>query len=337
MESIKKVLIIRCGALGDLVYSTSVIDALRFEYGEDIKLDYVSTPFASKLFEFDDRVNKIFSLKYKKIPIFFSSQKKAVINHSKKEPYDILINFETGDKFKSLVESIVAHKKVGYFSEDINVPNILNRGEQQKYFFTSVVSKDNLKKSYPKVATLDFSEIQTKFNLDNKYIVIAPSNSHVNRGGLNYRAWENKSWIELIDYLSKKIQVVILGAKGEEHFFKLLQPYPENVVDLVAKNSIIELSTVVENAVATICTDSAIGHISAATNTPVFVLMGPNDTIVDSPYNTPNNLVYPISLKLPCSPCYKTKIMKKCKDNICMRNITSERVISILSSSGVFQ
>lgn len=328
---IKKILIIRCGALGDLVYSTSVIDALIFEYGDNVQIDFVSTPFASKLFELDNRVDKIFPLKHKKIPIFFSPQKKAIINHSKKEPYDILINFEMGKQFKALVENIVADKKVGWFCEDINVPNSLNRGEQQKYFFSSVVSKDNLKKSYPKVATLKFSEIQTKFSLDNKYIVIAPSNSHVNRRGLNYRAWENEYWLELITFLSEKVQVIIVGAKGEEHFFKLLQPYPKNVVDLVAKNNIIELSTIIENAMGTICTDSAVGHISAAVNTPVFILMGPNDTIVDSPYTTPYNQVYPISLKLNCSPCYKTEVMKACKDNICMKNIKPIDILTKLN------
>ncbi|QKF59862.1 glycosyltransferase family 9 protein [Aliarcobacter lanthieri] len=325
----KKILIIRCGALGDLVYSTSVINALIFEY-RDVKIDYVSTPIASKLFEFDDRVDKVFHLKHKKIPIFFSSQKKDIIKYSKKEPYDILINFEMGKQFKSLVEKIVANKKVGWFNEIINIPSRLNRGEQQKYFYNSIISKDNLKISYPEVATIEFDNIKKKFGLADKYIIIAPSNSHVNRSGLNYRAWQNKYWIELIDYLSKKIQVIIVGARGEEQFFKLLQPYPKNVIDLVAKNNIIELSSIIKNALATICTDSAVGHISAATNTPVFVLMGPNDTIIDSPYITPKNKVYPISLKLNCSPCYKTKIMKTCKDNICMKNIKPSYIISIL-------
>ncbi|WWW12336.1 hypothetical protein V7P26_02890 [Arcobacter cryaerophilus gv. pseudocryaerophilus] len=50
MKNIKKILIIRCGALGDLVYSTSVLDALKFEFGEDVIIDYVSTPADFKTF-----------------------------------------------------------------------------------------------------------------------------------------------------------------------------------------------------------------------------------------------------------------------------------------------
>ncbi|QKF72657.1 glycosyltransferase, family 9 [Aliarcobacter faecis] len=333
MKSIKKILIIRCGALGDLVYSTSVIEALRFEYGEDIIIDYLSTPGSSKLFESDKRINKVFHLKHKKIPIFFSSQKKAIINYSKKEPYDILINFEMGKPFQSLVKKIVANKKVGWFNENIDIPFELNRGEQQKYFYKSIVSTYNLERSYPKVSILDFKDIQGKFNLEDEYIVIAPSNSHVNRRGINYRAWENSYWIELINYLSKKILIVVLGAKSEDNFFNLLKPYPKNVVDLVGKTNISELNTVIKYAKIVICTDSAVGHISAATNTPVIVLMGPNNTITDSPYSTPYNKVYPISLKLDCSPCYKTEIMKKCKDNICMKNISPKMVINKILSN----
>jgi len=57
----KKILIIRCGALGDLVYATSVIDALKYEYGEDTIIDFVSTPGSGTLFDLDYRINKVFS------------------------------------------------------------------------------------------------------------------------------------------------------------------------------------------------------------------------------------------------------------------------------------
>lgn len=330
----KRILVIRCGALGDLVYATSVIDALKLEFGADTIIDFVCTPASGTLFNEDDRINKVFPLKYKKVPLWLSTQKKEIVKASKKEPYDILINFEYGKQFKSLLQNIEATKKVGALFEDIvlNEPNV-NRGELQKRFLVGVVSKANLDNSFPKIATRKFEEIQSKFDLDDNYIVLSPSNSHVNRGGLNYRAWLNSSWCELIEKLSKEIQVVIVGAKSESHFFEKLQPYPKNVIDLVGKNNIIELSTVIKNAKCVVCTDSAVGHIGAAVDTTVFVLMGPNDTVVDSPYKTPKNDVNVISLQKECSPCYKTTVMKKCKDNICMTEITAEMVYEKIKSA----
>ncbi|CAI6152120.1 MAG: hypothetical protein SPLUMA1_SPLUMAMAG1_01416 [uncultured Sulfurimonas sp.] len=330
-----RVLIIRCGALGDLVYATSVIEALRMQFGDEISIDFVCTPGSATLFNGDTRVNHVYLLKHKKIPLFFSSQKKAIVSQSKKEPYDILINFEFGKQFKSLVENVIARKKVGALVEDIFIPTQVNRGEAQKEFFKSVVSEKNIKKSFPSVVSLDFSDIEKKFSLKMPYIVLAPSNSHVNRSRLNYRAWQNDKWKELIAKLDKEIQVVIVGAKGEEKFFQALQPYPSNVINLVAKNSIIELNTVLNYANAVVCTDSAVGHLSAALNTPVFVLMGPNDTLVDAPYSSPSNSVNIISLQLECSPCYKTPLMKKCLDNICMNNISVEQIYLEIKSANL--
>ena len=330
-----RVLIIRCGALGDLVYATSVIEALRMQFGDEISIDFVCTPGSATLFNGDTRVNHVYLLKHKKIPLFFSSQKKVIVSQSKKEPYDILINFEFGKQFKSLVENVIARKKVGALVEDIFIPTQVNRGEVQKEFFKSVVSEKYIKKSFPSVVSLDFSDIEKKFSLKMPYIVLAPSNSHVNRSRLNYRAWQNDKWKELIAKLDKEIQVVIVGAKGEEKFFQALQPYPSNVINLVAKNSIIELNTVLNYANAVVCTDSAVGHLSAALNTPIFVLMGPNDTLVDAPYSSPSNSVNIISLQLECSPCYKTPLTKKCQDNICMNNISVEQIYLEIKSANL--
>lgn len=331
MQKIKKILIIRCGALGDLVYSTSVLDALRLEYGEDIKIDFVSTPSSSKLFEYDKRVNKVFFLKHKKIPIFFSSQKKAIINESKKEPYDILINFEMGKQFKSLVKNIVAKKKVGWFSENINITKI-HMVEICKEFYTSIVSKENLENSFPRLIGENFEKIQEKLSLPDEYIIISPSNSHNKKKGINYRAWTHENWKKFLTLVPKEIKIVVIGATGEEHFFEPLKPYDLNVIDLVGKITIPQMVTIIEKAKALVVTDTGTAHIASAMNTPVFCLIGPTPAIQTGPYKTPFNEITIISAEVECSPCYKTNVMKACKDNLCMKNISAELVLEKLIS-----
>jgi len=322
----KKILIIRCGALGDLVYASSVIDALKSYYGDKTIIDFVCTPGSGTLFKNDKRINQVFNLKHKKLPIFFSKEKKNIINYSKNTPYNLLINFEYGQQFKSLIYKINAKEKIGALFNDIVIDEYTNRGEAQKLFLKSKIPQNILNNSFPSVFTQNFTQLKSKFNLNEKYIVLSPSNSHVNRSGINYRAWPNTSWKELINILSKKIQVVIVGTSNEEKFFNKIKPFAANTLDLVGKNNIEELCTIIKYSKAVVCTDSAVGHIGAAVNTPVFVLMGPNNIITDSPYQSPTNKVNVISLQLDCSPCYKTKVMKNCKDNICMKNISSEYV-----------
>lgn len=323
----KRVLVIRCGALGDLVYATSVIDAMRLEYGEDIVIDFVCSPGSGGLFSSDDRVNRVFSLKHKKIPIWLSTHKKEIIKASHDKPYDLLINFEYGKQFKSLIDAIVAKKKVGIQVENIDIPlNIKHMVDKTKYIFKNIVSEEVFQKSFPKIVGTTKEEIKKKYHLGGDYLIISPSNSHQKRSILNYRAWENSYWIELIELLSCKKQVVIVGNKGEDEFFDKLKPYPKGVIDLVGKTSLVDLIGVIDGARALVSTDTGTAHMASALETEVFALIGPTPHDETGPYKSPTNKVHIISEFKDCSPCYKTKVMRECKDNICMKDISVQIV-----------
>lgn len=334
MEKIKRVLIIRCGALGDLVYATSVITAIKLEYGENTIIDFVCTPGSGTLFNKDNRVNHVYFLKHKKIPIIFSRQKREIIAASKQFSYDLLINFEYGKQFKSLINGIHANKKIGAIVEDINISSsITHMVDVTKEIFKSVVSKENFHKSFPLLVGSSSFDMKKKYQLNSKYIIISPSNSHQQKNRINYRAWENHSWKELIQTLQKEIQIVIIGNKGEESFFEKLMPYPEGVIDLVGKTSLVDLIGVIEGAESLIATDTGTAHIASAVNTEVFALIGPTPANVTGPYQSPYNKVHIIHSNKECSPCYKTEIMRNCKDNICMKHITVDDIINNIKLS----
>ena len=166
-----------------------------------------------------------------------------------------------------------------------------------------------------------------------KFIIISPSNSHQKRNIINYRAWENDSWKELIEMLKNHIPVVIIGNKGEEDFFDKLKPYPNKVIDLVGKTSLIDLIGIIESARALVATDTGTAHIASAVNTEVFALIGPTPAYETGPYQSPNNRVHIISSNQDCSPCYKTQTMKDCKNNICMKEISSKKVYETITSA----
>ena len=323
----KRVLVIRCGALGDLVYATSVIDALKLEYGEDTVIDFVCTPGSGGLFKSDSRVNLVFSLKHKKIPIWLSSQKKEIIKASKENPYDLLINFEYGKQFKSLIDGVVAKKKIGALVEDIDIPSdIKHMVDITKYMFKDIVSDKVYQKSFPKIVGTSKEEVRKKYGLSDSYIVISPSNSHQKRNILNYRAWENNSWIELIKKLSLVRKIVIVGNRGEDEFFDKLKPYPKGVIDLVGKTSLVDLIGVIDGSCGLVSTDTGTAHMASALETEVFAIIGPTPADVTGPYRSPTNKVHIISSNKDCSPCYKTKVMRECRDNICMKDISVEIV-----------
>ena len=329
-----RVIIIRCGALGDLVYATSVIDALKFQFGDETIIDFICTPGSGTLFNADNRVNHVYPLKHKKIPIWLSSQKKDIIKSSKENQYDILINFEYGKQFKSLVNAIDAKQKID--APDILIPsNIEHMVDMTKYIFKSIVSDEVFKKSFPKIIGTLKDEVKFKYNLSDKYIIISPSNSHQKRNIINYRAWENENWKELIEKLSRDIQVVIVGNKGEDQFFDKLKPYPKAVIDLVGKTSLVDLIGVIDGANGLAATDTGTAHMASAVDTEVFALIGPTPASQTGPYQSPTNKVHIISANLDCSPCYKTDVMWNCKDNICMKQISVDMVYNSIKSANL--
>ncbi|MEA1956687.1 MAG: glycosyltransferase family 9 protein [Campylobacterota bacterium] len=332
----KSILIIRCGALGDLVCSTSIIEAVRLSFGEQTIIDFVSNPGTNKLFENDYRINKKISIKYKKIPLFFSKQKREIINYSKTYPYDFVFNLENSKYFNDLVKNINTKKTINI--SNVKIPNdIQHMVEKMKYPFKFIVNDEIFNKSFPKLIGSDSKDIDKKYNLPTKYLIISPSNSHQKRSIFNYRAWTNENWKQLINILSNKIQTVVIGNKNEDEFFDKLKPYPINVIDLVAKTSLPDLITIIKNAQGLIATDTGTAHIASATNTEVFALIGPTPAYETGPYQTPFNKVHIISSNLDCSPCYKTNVMKNCKDNICMKSITVKKVLNTLIEANIIE
>lgn len=335
LSDVKRVLILRCGALGDLVYTTSVIDALRAQYGETLIIDFITTPGTAKLFEFDPRVHHVFHLKHKKLPIWLSPQKRIIIRASEQNPYDLFINFEMGKQFLSLTKAIQAKHKTGWFFSNPDFSNSMHMVDISKSFYAPIVESDILINASPRIIGKSFIEVQNTLNLPEKFIVLSPSNSHNKKRRLNYRVWPQSHWKSLITLLPPELPIIMVGGKGEEPFFEAIKPYPSHIIDLVGKTSISEMIALISQAKALIVTDTGTAHIASALNTPVFCLIGPTPANLTGPYQSQTNKVHIISAHLPCSPCYKSEVMKQCKDNVCMTQITPEMVLKSLKSASM--
>ncbi|VFQ42497.1 glycosyl transferase family 9 [Desulfoluna butyratoxydans] len=330
---VKTVLVIQCGALGDLICSTSVIDAVARQFGPGTRIDFVCKPGPGALFFLDNRVNKVFKVNHCKWPVWLHPAKRAVVNSSRAVPYDLLINFGSGKQFRGLVKKTRAGRKVGFHSMESHFPKGIHMVDALKSLFSDVIDDEHLWRALPSLVGTSAEEVKTTYGLDHRYLVVSPSNSHHRKKNVNHRAWEEGSWAELIDALSRDIQVVVVGSHSEDDFFNRLRPFPAGVVDLVGKTSVVDLVGVIDGAVGLVATDTGTAHVASATGTEVFALIGPTPACETAPYQGPANTVHIISANLPCSPCYKTEAMKTCRDNRCMKEISVSDVYDLVAAS----
>ena len=96
----KKVLIIRAGAIGDVVHTTNLFRSIKQAYPE-IEIHYLTSELIKPLLIEDTDISKVYTInpKFK----LFSNYTKEVAKTLKAEKYDAVINLQPSLKFKGLI------------------------------------------------------------------------------------------------------------------------------------------------------------------------------------------------------------------------------------------
>ncbi|MED5274777.1 MAG: glycosyltransferase family 9 protein [Pseudomonadota bacterium] len=336
MKKKKRVLIIRCGLLGDTVDATSVIEPLIDHFQNNVEINWVSRPGISDLFKHDHRINKVYVLKHTNLPFIFNPDKFKIIFDSLFHPYDLILNLEIGKKFNDIVSISRSKVKIGmpyhYIVDDIFKEH---RVEHQLRILEKYLKKYDRKKSVPSIIGVDEAMIKKKFPVEKDFVVLCPTNSHFKKDNYRgYRAWPLENWKNLIKKILKetKLNVFLTGNKNEQQYLKSFYPLGDRVFDLSAKTSVPELITIMKLSNCVIATDSGSVHIAGASAKKTISIHGPTNHYQSSPFRTSSNDIKVATLNLPCSPCYDTPEIKKCPKNICMYDLTAEKIFNLLAS-----
>ena len=331
----KKVLIIRCGLLGDTIDATSVIQPLVELYGPQVEIHWVSKPGICELFKYDNRVRKVYVLKHTKLPFILNIPKFNIILNSLFNPYELIINLEIGNKFNDIAKFSRAKNKLGmpfdYIKDDVFKEH---RVEHQLRILNKYFKEYNKENAKPSIIGIDKKDVIEKFPIGNNYIVMCPTNSHV--GNINhrgYRSWPSHHWKKLIAKVLAKTQlnIILVGNKDEKKYFNTFYPLKDRVYDLSGQTSIPELITIMRDSKCVIATDSGSAHVAGAVSKNIISIHGPTNSYQSAPYSTKDNNVKVATLNLNCSPCYDTEVIKNCKKNICMQDLDSEIVMKLIT------
>ena len=104
----KKILIIRQGAIGDVVHTTNVFRSIK-ETFPDAQIDYLTGKLPASLLQNDPRLNRVIVLKDKNYFYLFQLAKEL-----KKENYSLIINLQPSIRFKVLAALCKPKKTVNY-------------------------------------------------------------------------------------------------------------------------------------------------------------------------------------------------------------------------------
>ena len=283
------ILIIKHGALGDLIQITSSLKSIRHKYPEskitlltDIKFKF-----------FSDRIIFVDEIIYENRPSFLRIDKwLTIISKITVRNFNIVFDLQNSDR------TSVYHFFLRLFNSKI-IWSGNRRGGRFKYHpknFESIPIKDRIKNQLAlmNIEIYDKPDINWMMNKDiinlpnNKFVILLPGSSPEHK----HKRWPAEKFAELANYLKEKnIDSIVLGqshSEGEElKKIKLLAP---NIIDF-SDQDLDCLATTASKAIGAIGNDTGPTFIAAAAGCPITWLLSnhtdPNITqLLGSKVNT---------------------------------------------------
>ena len=275
----KKILLIRIDALGDLILTIPAMRAI-LEFYTDAEIDVVVKKKFVPLMQEIKGIHTVIA--WEKIPPLLQVRKKE---------YDIAFDMTPASTFDSslLLFFVRAKEKIGYnvgirkywittqilpkglqYERDmvLEICKQMNIPIKEKKLFFPIYQKQK-KEVKEKIENILITHFGQK-NKPKKIIAIHPSASQ------KEKIWPMENFIELINKLIKNhqnIAFVLIGTKEEKHFCEEINnKLITKQVNLAGELSIIDLGAFLSNCDLLLCNNSGPMHIGAAVGTPIILV-----------------------------------------------------------------
>lgn len=328
------ILIIKTGALGDVVRTSFIAQALKDKYlKENPQISWITDKKAKPLFINNPYVDQVII--------------REEINSIQKE-WDIIINLEEDLENCKFVDSLKSKELIGFYLKD---NKIIPSKSTKEWFNMSLLGEkpqnDILKKQNKKTHRQLISEIvgipnwekyepflrltenqrnlasdfMRRYNLSRKEIIIGINTGSADR-------WPKQLSInktaELIDSLSNKFnaKILLFGGPNElERNKEIIAKSKSHVIDTGCGNDLIEFPALISVCNYFITTDSLGLHIALALKRKTVCLIGPTSHSEIDMYNLGEKVI----ADSDCICCYKSD----CKS---MEKINNFKIVSLLET-----
>lgn len=336
-KNMKRALLIRAGRLGDTVWATAAIEPIRAFLGEQVRIDIVVMRGMGTLFQHDSRIETIYEIDHRSIPLLLSPTKMAVLLKSLRHPYDLAVNLEMGPHFASLMRHIRATRKMcaapappEYTQDNRHMVDSI------RYTLAQGIPGNFCRNATPSLRFSEQIDSTGLIGTSDEYLCVHPGNSMLARGKPALRSWPESHWRELIELISRHLpalRIVLIGEKSEQALSETVSAHVPGIINLVGRTSLQQLMAVLARSRALITTDTGPAHVAAALATPVIAVFGPSEADGTGPFATTAGWATSIMNDVGCNPCVNTDRAKTCTDNTCMHSITPSDVMGLVDEA----
>ena len=316
----KKVLIIRTGAIGDVIHTTNTFRAIKDAHPE-VEIHYL-TSINESMLVYDKNLAKVWVIESEKFKPF-SKYTMEFAKKLKAEKFDVAINLQPSFKTRLLVELAKIKTHFNYKKKS-KLHAVQNYWETAKKAFPDIKNYSDLKMYLnPEVSEKMHTEL-SKYK--RPLVVLNAGHVFAKRQGRTYPV---EKWIELGNKIQEKYDgtILITGVKVDEEILKPLEQI-KNSVSFVSKLSLDENSALIKNSDILISGDSGPLHIASALGVKALGLFGSMPIERTGPCGENCSVVVS---PMECAPCnhIKCKYLKGTGElySPCMKMIEVENIM----------
>ncbi len=337
---IRKILLIQLGDIGDVVWTTPSIWAVKNSI-PDSKVSVLVKDGFGGLLEADPSIDRIFEVKRYRGNIFSQAAGQlSFLKDLRAQHFDLVVDLRLGDRGAWMSFLSGAPLRVTMHHPE-GVPF------WRKYFFThGIVPAAPV---HTRGATDQSLRILRKLSIDTDDIIprlwVADS---VKRSGQailareqvdsleywitinpysrwQYKEWSDQKWVAIINWLwhDCAIPVIVIGSPAERPKAEaLIRQCAVRVFNLAGLTTLAELAYVLSRSQLHVGVDSAAPHIAAATGTPTMTIYGPSSWKDWAPLGKGHRVILPEN---DCVPCHQ----KGCDNggqSRCLDELSAEHV-----------
>lgn len=318
----KKILIVKYGAISEIIDSLAIIKSLKNTYPE-VEIDFFTEEIPAKMLSFEKNINEIFSVENVTFCEVFKFAKK-----SKTKKYDTIIDLN------ATIKSYLLSLLIGT-NQTITVENAQNNPPLKNYF--KVISE--------KIDGLEFIEkaeiqipqdlqdhVQTAIPTENDFVVISTQTAKYSEG----KKYRLNKFKELAEKIVEKydVDVFFTGTADERKALEIFENINPKIHNFAGRFNIIESAAFFKKAKCLIGIDSAPIYISKSLSIPTIGLFG-----ATSPENKgfSGEKTYPIKSKhLHCIPCGKNSCRLRNEEYTpCMDDISVDEILKEIETNGL--
>lgn len=322
-----RILIIKVGAMGDVLRTTTLLPALKRAYPSSF-ITWVTDPPARPLLSANPLIDEL-------LP-FDEAHCAALAERD----FDLLLNYEKEPAPLALAGRIRARGRIGFAPTRWGRPAVFNR---ESAYGLLLGLDDEVKfrlntKSYPQIIcemtgmtwqrdpyVLELTEashrrraeVETRLSPDRPRIGLNTGCGAVFRT----KQWPLANWVELIRCLQARaeVDILLLGGRAEEELNRAILDQTTGVVDTGTGNSLEEFFGIVDACDLVVTSDTLGMHVAIALRKWVVALFGSTSAVEIDLYDRGEKVI----TDFDCAPCYR----KTCdKVPMCMEQLRGTAV-----------